>query len=141
MSEVSNKKKYEPGKNTAIRLPKDYPDYAVEFLNETDMTLPEIALIGIKVLMEKKNLGVFFPYHNLTPEKKARLEGNPDLQRAIMKWVDDLVFSNKPISNLATYQDKNEQAATVESKPVIEVDDDLRNYVKDMVGDDLGFDL
>lgn len=121
------KKKFEAGKNTSIRIPKDFPDYALQFLNETDVPLPDIILAGVRAIMREQGKGIFFPADNLTAEKKAKLEGNPDLQRAIMKWVDELVFSDRPLGMI-----RNEEAATKETNPAL--DEDLREYAKDLFG-------
>jgi len=120
------KKKFEAGKNTSVRIPKDFPDYALEFLNETDIPLPDVILAGVRAIMNEQGKGIFFPANNLTADKKAKLEGNPDLQRAIMKWVDELVFSNRPLGMIRD----PEEAATQE--PALTIDEDLRTYAKDL---------
>lgn len=120
------KKKFEAGKNTSIRIPKDFPDYALKFLNETNIPLPDVILAGIRAIMNEQGKGIFFPADNLTAEKKAKLEGNPDLQRAIMKWVDELVFSDRPLGMIRD----PEEAATQE--PALTIDEDLRTYAKDL---------
>lgn len=120
------KKKFEAGKNTSIRIPKDFPDYALKFLNETNIPLSDVILVGIRTIMNEQGQGIFFPANNLTADKKAKLEGNPDLQRAIMKWVDELVFSDRPLGMIRD----SEEAATQE--PAITIDDDLRAYAKDL---------
>lgn len=121
------KKKFEAGKNTSIRIPKDFPDYALKFLNETNIPLPDVILAGIRAIMNEQGKGIFFPADNLTAEKKAKLEGNPDLQRAIMKWVDELVFSDRPLGMIRD----SEEAATQENPAI---DDDLKAYAKDLFG-------
>ncbi len=121
------KKKFEAGKNTSVRIPKDFPDYALEFLNETDIPLPDVILAGVRAIMNEQGKGVFFPANNLTADKKAKLEGNPDLQRAIMKWVDELVFSDRPLGMIRD----SEEAATQENPAI---DDDLKAYAKDLFG-------
>jgi hypothetical protein len=122
------KKKFEAGKNTSIRIPKDFPDYALKFLNETNIPLSDVILVGIRTIMNEQGQGIFFPANNLTEDKISKLEGNPDLQRAIMKWVDELVFSDRPLGMIRD----SEEAATKESSPAL--DDDLKAYAKDLFG-------
>lgn len=125
------KKKYEAGKNTTIRFPRDFPDYALDFLNESDTTLPDLILRGIQVEMEQRTEGIFFPADMLTTEKKAKLEGNPDLQRAIMKWVDHLIFSKQPLGPI----NSDEQAAAQQEDSQPEIDEDLQKYAADLFDD------
>lgn len=117
------KRKFQAGKNTTIRFPKDYPYYAIEFLNESNTSLPDLILKGIQVLMEEKERGIFFP-STLSPEKKKKLEGNPELQKAIMKWVDELVFSNKPLGRIEV------AATSIEDSPI---DEDLKEFAEDIL--------
>lgn len=97
---MSDEKVYYAGKRTSIRFPIDYPEDVLNFLNKENAPHPlELIIIGAREMMRNRNKGVFIQ-GDLTEEKRKKIENNPELQRVVMKFIDELFFSDKPFFKL-----------------------------------------